>query len=120
MFKDSKIKNVVLNKRKNEYLLCVTYEAIDELGNMHEVIFDNVPLHIFNKVNYVSINRELCDHLLPSVTVDLGFGEIYCLSDSSFTDKIVKYATKEMTLEEIEKKLGHKVKIVSDKEKDNE
>ena len=31
------------------------------------------------------------------------------------TDRIVEYATKEMTLEEIEKKLGYKIKIVAEK-----
>ena len=34
-------------------------------------------------------------------------------TDSAFTVKTIKTKTKEMTLEEIEKKLGHKVKIVN-------
>lgn len=37
--------------------------------------------------------------------------------DALFVDWITEYATQDMTLEEIENKLGHKVKIVSEKEK---
>ena len=47
---------------------------------------------------------------------DLGFGEMRLLPDkngAAFTVTTVKEKTREMTLDEIEKKLGHKVKIVS-------
>ena len=52
---------------------------------------------------------------------DVGFGTTRLLPDpdfsnTSFTVKTIKEKTKEMTLEEIEKKLGHKVKIISKEE----
>lgn len=55
--------------------------------------------------------------------VDLGFGplrleRVYDLESKANVDyvvKLIKEKTHEMTIEEIEKKLGYKVKIVSDK-----
>ena len=47
--------------------------------------------------------------------VNIGYGKINLSGNTIFEDKIVKYAEKEMTIEEIEKKLGHKVKIVGEK-----
>ena len=50
------------------------------------------------------------------VVADVGFGECeVCESQRGdyYTDTIIETKTKEMTLEEIEKKLGHKVKIVN-------
>lgn len=50
------------------------------------------------------------------VVADVGFGECEVREDQNrhyYTDAIIKTKTKEMTLEEIEKKLGHKVKIVN-------
>ena len=47
--------------------------------------------------------------------VNIGYGKINLSENTTFKDKIVKYAEKEMTIEEIEKKLGHKVKIVGEK-----
>ena len=47
--------------------------------------------------------------------VNIGYGKINLSENTIFEDKIVKYAEKEMTIEEIEKKLGHKVKIVGEK-----
>lgn len=46
---------------------------------------------------------------------DIGFGEkeLLCKDDYYFVERTVKFKTKEMTLDEIEKKLGHKVKIVN-------
>ena len=120
MFKESTIKDVAINKIRNKYCLCVTYEAIDRLDNVHEVIFNNLPLHITNNLNLVSFFQQASAHSLPFTSVDFGFGAITCSDEFAYTDKIVKYAAKEMTLEEIEEKLGHKIKIVSDKDKANE
>ena len=51
---------------------------------------------------------------------DIGFGEMQLVPDekgNAWTVKVIEHKTKEMTLKEIEKKLGHKVKIVSEKGK---
>ena len=50
------------------------------------------------------------------VVADVGFGECEVYEGQRghyYTDTIIETKTKEMTLEEIEKKLGHKVKIVN-------
>ena len=47
--------------------------------------------------------------------VNIGYGKINLSENTIFEDKIVKHAEKEMTIEQIEKKLGHKVKIVGEK-----
>ena len=50
------------------------------------------------------------------VVADVGFGECEVYEEQRghyYTDTIIETKTKEMTLEEIEKKLGHKVKIVN-------
>ena len=52
-------------------------------------------------------------------TIDLGFGDLQLLRNSDniyATDRIVEYFCKEMTLEEIQSKLGYKVKIVDKKD----
>ena len=46
------------------------------------------------------------------------FDDIYVVTDEDgnyFTCELIKYKTREMTLEEIEDKLGYKVKIVENK-----
>lgn len=50
---------------------------------------------------------------------DFGLGELMLYADDKgflYHEQLVEEKTKEMTLEEIEKKLGHKVKIVSREE----
>lgn len=50
-------------------------------------------------------------------SIDVGYGDVNLPSDYVLIDTIVKYEIKEMTLEEIEKELGYKVKIVGKEEK---
>ena len=48
--------------------------------------------------------------------VDVGFGPARLDVDAdghAYYERVIKTKTKEMTLEEIEKELGHKVKIVN-------
>jgi hypothetical protein len=49
-------------------------------------------------------------------TADIGFGDMQLLPDddgNAYYVRVLETKTKEMTLDEIEKKLGHKVKIVN-------
>lgn len=111
----TKLKSVKLIEEKlphkcRRFYLEVTYTYSDKYMNEHEVIFHKVELPI-------------CENLLPKVatiseTIDLGFGDLplQCNSDNIFaTDHITKYYCKEMTIEEIESKLGHKIKIINKK-----
>ena len=49
-------------------------------------------------------------------TIDLGFGKLEVWPDKNkhlFTEQIIEERAEEVTMEDIEKKFGHKVKIVS-------
>lgn len=65
--------------------------------------------------------NEYCHHYSSpkrDVTMDLGFGELHLLTGSDgylYKCETIKEYPQKMTLEEIEKKLGYKVEIVSGK-----
>ncbi|HBA10891.1 MAG TPA: hypothetical protein DCX98_04725 [Eubacterium sp.] len=111
--------DVKINKSDNRYyVLCLTYKYHDEYGNTHERVIDNVPLPLYNHLDNIIIKETYGSPLfglyIPK-TIDVGFGEQDVRPDFTYIDRIVEYATKEMTIEEIENKLGHKVKIVNKK-----
>lgn len=67
--------------------------------------------------NSISIKRET-DKMYGChdfVFANIGFGDRELISKDGvyYTVKLLKTKTKEMTLDEIEKKLGHKVKIIN-------
>ena len=116
--KDEKaeLKDVKLIKKNNSYYLDLTYRVEDD----KEVREFNIPcLHLpINNGRF----RIIHEHNLPYYNrylADIGFGETRmlgadaCECGSCYTIKTIETKTKEMTLEEIEKKLGHKVKIVN-------
>lgn len=120
MLRDYDLKDVKLNKDDyGNYFLTLTYSGKDELGNIHELVLDGVPLNLYSTFNYVE-TKELPYSLdtFVEAKINVGFGDvdIYCKDNLTITDKIVEYAVKEMSIEEIEKKLGHKVKIVNKEE----
>lgn len=111
--------DVKINKSDSRYFLCLTYKYRDKYGNVHERVIDNIPLPLYNHLDNIKIKESQVS--LPSYsfcmhkTINVGFGEQDVIPDFSYIDRIVEYATKEMTIEEIENKLGHKVKIVNKK-----
>lgn len=120
MLRDYDLKDVKLNKDDyGNYFLTLTYSGKDEFGNIHELVLDGVPLNLYSTFNYVE-TKELPYSLdtFVEAKINVGFGDvnIYCKDNLTITDKIVEYAVKEMSIEEIEKKLGHKVKIVNKEE----
>ena len=107
------IKNVKLRKDMCGYSLDITY-IIDNKSEVQELHIPRVMLPISNSRIYVNADRNYYGSIL--YTCDLGFGSRRVLEDDNgvaFTIKTLETKTKEMTLEEIEKKLGHKVKIVN-------
>lgn len=96
------------NARGNFYCLDATYELetdneVREL-KVHDI---ELPINPF----CVELRQECCDinHFPPERTVDLGFGPLrfgYC------RERVVKEKVKEVTMEDIEKKFGCKIKIV--------
>lgn len=118
----SKIENgrlVDVKANKEEKLgvtLDLTYEYTDKIGNVHEWVITKVPLFLFsNPIDIEGKYISFSDSCHNSRTINVGYGDVVLFEDSIIKDKIIKYATKEMTIEEIEKKLGHKVKIVGKK-----
>lgn len=113
---DCKLMDVKLTKTDYGYGLQLTYEYCDDIGNVHERVINNVPLPLYNLLGNVTIRSLLSISVLHAdekSVIDVGYGEQYTRPDFKTIDRIVEYATKEMTIEEIEKKLGYKVKIVS-------
>lgn len=65
-------------------------------------------VHIFEETDY-----ELGLHRTWKANIGFGAMNVDRVNGVAYTIKTIKEKTKEMTLEEIEKKLGHKVKIIS-------
>lgn len=113
--KDTKMRlvDVKLNNDKDGPSLALTYlvETLDEVTELH------IPRVVLTlKDGHITIREERRDYCCDLVTADVGFGMTHLLpgdDGSYFTTKVIKTKTKEMTLEEIEKTLGHKVKIVN-------
>lgn len=122
---NEKLTNIELKKDEEtmSYYLDVTYEYEDDRG-YYEIHFPHVLLPFYEKV-------------MPTLRDDVGWGgiddSIVSLYDNSlhlakgktkhvedgkynYTIKTLKEKCHEMTLEEVEKKLGYKIKIVSGKE----
>lgn len=115
VFNEGKLKDVKLNKGEFEYSLTVTYEVTDEVGNVHCKTIHNVPLPLYTNTEQISTKVEMGIYKVP-YQIDIGYGMVKCPVVCKIEDNIVKYAEKEITIEEIEKKLGYKVKIVNKKE----
>lgn len=109
------LKNVKLVKNSYGYCLDVTYHIEDdaEIRELH-IPYLQLPLNH----NYIEIRNDW-NSSYNRYTAYCGlseakmFGTISENAGECFTIKTIKEKTKEMTLEEIEKKLGHKVKIVN-------
>ena len=106
---NGRLVDVKANKKDLDVTLDLKYEYTDKIGNVHERVFTRVPLFLYSNPIFV---EDSCKQVRA---IDFGYGDIFYFEDSAIKDRIIKYATKEMTIEEIEKKLGHKVKIVSEK-----
>lgn len=111
--------DVKINKSDSRYFLCLTYKYRDKYGNIHERVIDNIPLPLYNHLDNIIIKESQASspllYLYAPKTIDVGFGEQDVRPDFAYIDRIVEYATKEMTIEEIENQLGHRVKIVDKK-----
>lgn len=130
------LKDVSIYKEHNLYYMKLIYNYTDDKGNEHCRVFPKVcfPTEL---CNIPLISNAVCvpsgclcspSSLEPSYFFKPNINRIYIerdmvdtpkggFDDVAFVDWITEYATQDMTLEEIENKLGHKVKIVSEKEK---
>lgn len=109
-----KLVNVTLGSSNDArvYTLDLTYIVESEDKN-EEVTFNNVPLNIVTDRLPIFTDRSYIvgDFNMPfGATLDYGMGDV---SASTIIYQVkTKHEIKKMTLDEIEKKLGHKVKIV--------
>lgn len=117
--KDATLTKVETRSEVTKYRLCLVYEEKDNLGNLHEITLKDVPLPLCD--NFTITENYYTPGTVTKAVINVGYGDVAMFgwdTRTEMTDTIVKYAPpKEMTLEEIEKKLGHKVKIVSGEEK---
>ncbi len=111
--KDNKVDLTELSFHSDEcgYYLTAKYRVEDE-HSVSELNFPKIRLRI--NPNYVAIRQE--GDMWLETAVDIGFGYARLEPDSNnvyFTATVLEEKVQEMTMDEIEKKLGYKVKIVN-------
>lgn len=112
-----KLTKLELHNEGNEYYLEAEYDTENtrEKGIIH---IPKIPLYIAKTPKIDLYMEEICDRTILRKTccVDLGFGDISLRPNEKepyYTYRVTEKKVKEMSLEEIEKQLGYKVKIVS-------
>jgi hypothetical protein len=117
MMTEGKLMDVKLVKEDGGYYLNLTYQHEDDKA----VYETNIP-RVYLPINTYGFDYAEFDfgiHSTKERVIDIGFGELKIIpdkKDSFLVIEVVETKTKEMTIEEIEKILGHKVKIVGEKE----
>ena len=100
--------NISFNKDINSYVINISYRHTDREGNVDIINIRDLPITIKSYPDFSS--NITCE-------IDLGFGSLkFYPGITSYEINRIHTATKEMTIEEIEKKLGYKIKIVKEKE----
>lgn len=102
------LKDLQLRKENNQYFLSATYE-VEEKYRIKEVTFPKILLPTCH-APLILIGSSMPD---GDNCIDMGFGEMPVALPP--IEKVIKEKVQELTLEEIEKKLGHKVKVVHKK-----
>lgn len=107
---NTKIENIELVKEDNKYyinlsMIIETKSSVDRC---------KTKLKLPN-IDTIKISREMCGYRTYGTFMNLGFGDLRCVDDKITYENIYK-KEQEMTLSEIERKLGYKVKLVSEKE----
>lgn len=125
-----KLTDVKIYKDEEGYYLRLEYEKEDDL-KISKMVIPKARLPLYDKPDFVDVSY--C--LSRATKAEIGDGIILKLDKAAPPAKIGKAVlcvpcweqlirgkkpTKEMTIEEIEKALGHKVKIVGDKDKDKD
>ena len=111
------LKDVKLVKNSYGYCLNLTYRVEDST----EIRDFNIPCMCLPIVHNRFKIRTERDGYYEDYTANVGLGDMKMMPSGiggagpRYTITTVKTKTKEMTLDEIEKKLGHKVKIVNKK-----
>lgn len=95
------------------YYLCAQYEVENDKGVWLET-YPRIVLDVnLNRIPEMVVKD---DNGFYSCEIDIGFGKTHLLPDakgSYIVRELIEEKVHEMTLDEIEKKLGYKVKIVN-------
>ena len=100
--------NISFNKDINSYVINVSYRHTDRVGNVDIISIRDLPITINP---YPIVNRNVSCYGCET-SINLGFGSLDFSEITSEEIRRIHTVTKEMTIEEIEEKLGYKVKIV--------
>ena len=107
--------NISFNQDINSYVIDISYRRTDREGNVDIISIRDLPIPI---KPYPDVIRSI-EYCGCETSIDLGFGSLeFYPGVTSYETRRIHTATKEMTIEEIEEKLGYKVKIVGDKKAD--
>lgn len=105
------IENIEFVEENNKYyinlsVIIETESSVDRCKAKLELPFN---------MDAVKISREMCGYGTYGTFVDFGFGDLRCVDDKVEYENIRK-KEREMTLSDIERKLGYKIKLVNEKE----
>ena len=100
--------NISFNQDINSYVINVSYRHTDRVGNVDIISIRDLPITINP---YPIVNRNVSCYGCET-SINLGFGSLDFSEITSEEIRRIHTVTKEMTIEEIEEKLGYKVKIV--------
>ena len=107
--------NISFNKDINSYVINISYRHTDREGNVDIISIRDLPITIYP---HPIVNRKFSCYGCET-SINLGFGNLESYPEITSEEiRRIHTVTKEMTIEEIEEKLGYKIKIVGDKEKD--
>ena len=102
--------NISFNKDIYSYVINVSYRHTDREGNVDIISIRDLPITI----NPYPIVKKNFSCFECETSIDLGFGSLkFYPGITSYEINRIHTVTKEMTIEEIEEKLGYKIKIVS-------
>lgn len=113
-----KIEDLKLKYDRNKFTyMLIPRITADKPDGLYEIEMDPIPLNV-NSYSF-DIKTELDECALAfegpyKSYINLGFGYLPLPAGYTIKRKLLYSKEKEMTLEEIEKALGHKIKIVSE------
>lgn len=114
------LKHIYLDvKRDKEGLIEEVYLYLKYLQETEKGIYEHKYEHILlpiktNDLPVIKPGLICINPMLRDFVLDAGFGDC-AFRTKDHTVRVIEEKTKEMTLDEIEKALGHKVKIVKEK-----
>lgn len=116
-----KVKKAKLYEEDGCYYIDVTY-IYENDRVIKEVHFPKVPMPITEwtgDVNKEIIRRPYSDICFGSTKYSIKLGELLMplepINGIAYSEKVIEEKTQEMTIEEIEKRLGYKIKVVAKK-----